>query len=99
MAKRFDTGTTETAHDSGNFRPHSEFPAWACSYQTDAFQASDRHIFVPLAFAHVRLRVVQAKRLHLDGGVARFWLGFGEVLEDESFRSTKMVDDNSFHVG
>ena len=50
-------------------------------------------------WAHVRLGVIQAKGLHLDGSMARFWLQFREFLEDESFGATKVINDSSFHLG
>lgn len=76
---------------AATFVPTANFPS-------DTLQTSNRLVLGPVAFAHVRLGVVQARDPHLDGSMARFWLQFREVLEDESFSSTKVIVNDRFRV-
>ena len=67
--------------------------------QSDTFQTRDGHPLGPLPLSHMRLGVVQAEGLYLDGGIACFWVRFRDVFEDEGFGSTKVINDNGLHDG
>ena len=84
---------------AATFVSNSKLAAGTRSHQSDTFQTGDGYVLIPLAFAHLRFCMVQAESFYLNGSVARFLLRFREVSIYESFGSTKVVDDNSFHDG
>lgn len=63
------------------------------------FPTDNRRVLGLRTFAHMRVGVLQADGFHLYDSMARFWLRFWELLEDESFGSPKVINNDSLHVG
>jgi hypothetical protein len=59
--------------------------------------AADRGDFGPFPLPHVSLRVVNAKSLYLDYGVAGLGLRIRERLDDQAVQTAESLQYNSFH--
>ena len=67
------------------------------SHVTDALEAADGVVLVPLALAHVRLGVVQAERLDMDEDLARDGEGLQEAFMLEDLGAAEADNDDSVY--